>query len=134
MRSLTRWGVGGLAAALLLAASLSPTQAAESLITAAKAADLMLPVAQIPADMQFRPDQSGPIGAKALEPLIGVSMLHTFQQNGWLLGYHGWLTPRRRSAPVRHLRYLHVCQHQGCPTHPPDLSGARSPASSTRRR
>lgn len=91
MRSLTRWRVGGLSAVLLLAAICSPTQAAESLISAAKAADLMLPIAQIPTDMQFRPDQSGPIVAKGLSPLIGVSMLQTFQQNGWLLGYHGWL-------------------------------------------
>ena len=100
MRSRTRWWVSGILAALLVAASLSPTQAAESLITAAKATDLMLPAAQIPADMLFRSDQSGPITAKTLAPLIGASMLHTFQQNGWLLGYHGWLDARiPASAP-----------------------------------
>ena len=100
MRGVTRWWVGGLSAALLLAAICSPTQAAESLISAAKAADLMLPTAQIPTDMQFRPDQSGPIVAKGLAPLVGTSMLHTFQQNGWLLGYHGWLDAKvSTSAP-----------------------------------
>jgi len=100
MRSLTRLWVGGLAAALLLAAACSPTQAAESLITATKAADLMLPLAQIPTDMRFRADQSGPIVAKGLAPLIGTSMLRVFQQNGWLLGYHGWLDAKASaSAP-----------------------------------
>ena len=89
-----RWAIAGVAAIVLLVSSLAPGQAASDLITVTSARDLILPGAFVPEDLQPQPAQSMPISDKWLTPLIGHSMLSTFHRNGWIAGYHGWLSGR----------------------------------------
>jgi hypothetical protein len=69
-----------------------PAGAANPLISVASANDLMLPARLVPPGLSWEPSKSGPIGDAMLVSLAGHTVQQGFRRNGWVTGYHGWLT------------------------------------------
>ncbi|HWE64205.1 MAG TPA: hypothetical protein VHB98_21040 [Chloroflexota bacterium] len=88
------WWPGCLALLVAVTCVLAPARAAGNLIDVASPGKLMLPVAQVPADLVWRPARSGPITDATLAQVAGVAMVRGFHRQGWMSGYQGWLDGR----------------------------------------
>ena len=87
-----RGATAGVVLALgLLVLTLLPAQADDSLVQLGGSGSLTIPSAAVPNGFSVDAMQSNPISRSVLSATLGDYASSLFQENGWALGYHGWL-------------------------------------------